>query len=114
MGPRPKKQHSRRTYVLANQQIFRYNKKKDKIVGGVILGDIVKIDFNDPASVRDVIKTFHEGRFLGKNKKGEEEHINVFENGIVLTTMQEDGQIRINYYKKNGEPDGVKMDGRWK
>ena len=83
-------------------------------MGGVILGDIVKIDFNDPASVRDVIKTFHEGRFLGKNKKGEEEHINVFENGIVLTTMQEDGQIRINYYKKNGEPDGVNMDGRWK
>mgnify|MGYP000879108054 CR=1 FL=1 len=72
------------------------------------MGDIVKIDFNDPASVRNVIKTF------GKNKKGEEEHINVFENGIVLTTMQEDGQIRINYYKKNGEPDGVKMDGRWK
>ena len=41
------------------------------------MGDIVKIDFNDPASVRNVIKTFHEGRFLGKNKK-EKKNISMF------------------------------------
>jgi hypothetical protein len=40
--------------------------------------------------------------FAGKNEKGERVLFHIFSNEIVVTTFQNNGWMRINYYDENG------------
>lgn len=52
--------------------------------------------------------------FYGKNEDGEDVEIHIGNTSVVYKTYQSNGWVRVNYYDKNGLPNGEMFDGRWK
>lgn len=73
--------------------------------------------FTSAQGRRELIEKFgdSEAMFTGTNADGEMVTVSIHkEKGIVLNTYQENGHVRVNYYGKDGQPEGESFDGKWK
>lgn len=76
----------------------------------------LNINFSDSNQLQDLIK--NEEKYpkylLGENENGENTQTSINKDGITLSTMQNNGFIRLNYFDQNGYPSGETFNGRWK
>ena len=66
--------------------------------------DILEIDFNDLEQIKQVCKKYCDTilPFCGKNVDGEHVIISVFEDKVVVSTLQKNGWTRTNIYYTDG------------
>lgn len=72
--------------------------------------------FGDADARRQIIQEYGDSpnMFFGENADGEKVIMSVSrEKGIVLTTYQKNGWLRINYYDADGFAQDETFDGRW-
>ena len=73
--------------------------------------------FSDIEVRRQIIQEYGDSpnMFFGENADGEKVIMSISrERGIVLTTYQKNGWLRVNYYDADGFPADETFDGRWK
>lgn len=72
--------------------------------------------FDTVAGRRELIEKYgdSEQAFFGTNEDKEKVMLSVSRDGITLTTFQENGWTRINYYDADGVAAGETFDGRWR
>jgi len=73
-------------------------------------------DSANPKLLRELIEKYGNSStmFLGTNSEGERMTISIDTNeGIVTSTYQNNGWVRVNYYDTDGYPAGETFDGRW-
>lgn len=68
--------------------------------------------FNTVEGRRELIRRHH-GLWTGTNTDGESVLAAISASGIKLTTNQDNGWVRVNYYDAQGTPSGETFDGKW-
>ncbi len=73
-------------------------------------------DSTNPKLLRTLIADLgdSETMFITDNTEGERMTISISTRGIVTSTFQGNGWVRVNSYDADGYPDGETFDGRWK
>lgn len=54
------------------------------------------------------------GIYAGTNSDGETVQLSICPQLMELTTFQNNGWVRINWYDTDGQPTGEAFDGKWK
>lgn len=72
--------------------------------------------FNTQEGRKNIIKLYGSSLnlFHGVNEDGETVLLSIRKDGMTLTTYQDNGWLRVNYYDENGCAEGETFDGRWK
>ena len=73
-------------------------------------------NFGDIACRRKMMELYGDSTFpfSGTNEDGEDVLVSISKTGIVVSTNQSNGWVRVNYYDQDGFPAGETYDGRWK
>lgn len=76
----------------------------------------IVFDGNNPELIRNLMEQYGDSKFPyhGINEDGEDIEIHICKSSVVHKTYQNNGWLRVNYYDKNGLPNGEMFDGRWK
>lgn len=75
----------------------------------------LSMNFDTPADRRKLIELYKDSEqaFMGTNSENEDVMVSIAATGIVLTTYQKNGWIRINHFDDNGEHSEEIYEGRW-
>ena len=76
----------------------------------------ISVDFENPAEVKKANEKYKNLDYMlsSVNQIGEQQLISFSEDGVIVTTFQDNGFIRENCYDVNGYYECESFTGRWK
>ena len=82
----------------------------------VCIPNVLSSKFDTVDARKKIIAMFADSvnLFSGTNEDREMVTLTVSKCGLILTTYQTNGWVRINYYDEKGQVEGENFDGRWK
>ena len=81
-----------------------------------VIPNEISAKFVEPEGRRELMKRYGDthSMFSGINEDGESVCASIAQDNIVVSTFQDNGWVRVNYYDGEGFPCGETFDGKYR